>query len=69
MQQVSDLKSLGYITISTNDVDRWRRGEDRKDFLPRNRLPPTDRDHLRQRLTIESERVHAPLPQAARDRP
>src|SRR6202035_4055244 len=25
MQQVSDLKSLGYITISTNDVDRWRR--------------------------------------------
>jgi 3,4-dihydroxy-9,10-secoandrosta-1,3,5(10)-triene-9,17-dione 4,5-dioxygenase len=22
---VSDLKSLGYITISTNDVDRWRR--------------------------------------------
>ena len=22
---MSDLKSLGYITISTNDVDRWRR--------------------------------------------
>jgi 3,4-dihydroxy-9,10-secoandrosta-1,3,5(10)-triene-9,17-dione 4,5-dioxygenase len=22
---VSDLKSLGYITVSTNDVDRWRR--------------------------------------------
>jgi 3,4-dihydroxy-9,10-secoandrosta-1,3,5(10)-triene-9,17-dione 4,5-dioxygenase len=22
---VSDLKSLGYITISTNDIDRWRR--------------------------------------------
>src|ERR1700712_3066388 len=25
MQEVSDLKSLGYITISTNDIDRWRR--------------------------------------------
>ena len=22
---MSDLKSLGYITISTNDIDRWRR--------------------------------------------
>ena len=21
---MSDLKSLGYITISTNDIDRWR---------------------------------------------
>ena len=22
---VTDLKSLGYITVSTNDIDRWRR--------------------------------------------
>lgn len=50
-------------------IEHRGRGEDRENLLLGKRPATTYRDHPRKRLTVESQGVCTPLPEAAGDRP